>query len=105
MSLEVDSLSRFKDTEALVKDNVETFGLWVRPDFLKPGNLKEEEIITISVDQKFAGRPDTISQEYYNTPYLEWVVIMFNKPLNTVGWPEAGSVIRIPVREQVIRGI
>jgi len=102
--IRIDALSRFTKTEMVVKDGIDTFGLWTRPEFLKKENLQEKDIITLSIDQKFAGRPDLIADVYYKTPLLEWIVIMFNRPLNTMGWPKAGTVIQIPSPIAVSRG-
>ena len=103
MGLRIDSLSRFTNTESIIKDTINTFGLWQRPFFLDECNLNEDDITTISIDQNFAGRPDRIADEYYQTPLLDWIVVMFNRPLNTIGWPQAGTVIKIPAAIVVLR--
>lgn len=105
MGLRIDTLSRFLQTESVIKDDKATFGLWVRPDFLKRSDLQEEEILTINIDQNRAGRPDQIANEFYGTALLEWVVIMFNRPLDPTNWPKAGDVIQIPTNNAVKRGL
>ena len=101
--IRIDSLSRFRETETIHKDSVDTFGLWVRPAFLDERNLNEEDIIKVNIDQSRAGRPDLIANEFYETSLLEWIVVMFNRPLNTLGWPRAGTIIKIPSRTAVLR--
>lgn len=102
MSIELSTFSRFFQTEPIVKDDIETFGLWKRPDFLKLEELGEDDLITIIIDSNLAGRPDQISLMQYGTPFLEWVVIMFNRPQNPLGWPRLGSIIKIP-RKSLVR--
>ena len=97
----VATTSRFVDTELIEVDGLAVYGLWVRPDVINRDNLNEEDIITLSIDGSLAGRPDLIAQEQYGTPYLEWVVIMFNNPQNPLGWPKTGSVIQIPSKSAV----
>jgi hypothetical protein len=98
-----DSTSRFAETEVIMVNNVTTYGLWVRPDVVNPDDLNQEDIVTYAVDQATAGRPDLISNQQYGTPFLEWVIVMFNRPLNTLGWPKAGTVIKFPSKQAVRR--
>ncbi|KKK98733.1 hypothetical protein LCGC14_2639780, partial [marine sediment metagenome] len=97
MAFDIPSTSRFTQTPVIIKDNKETFGRWVRPNFLKEELLDENEIITLSIDSDLAGRPDVIADRQYGSPFLDWVVVMFNKPVNTVGFPKIGSVIKLPI--------
>ena len=103
MTISVDSLSRFKDTEAVSKDNSISFGLWKRPAFTNLDDLAEEDITTFQVTQFRAGRPDLIANDLYGTPSLEWVITMANRPLNPLGFPRAGSIIRVPKKDTVFR--
>jgi len=103
MSIELDSFSRFTDTQPIIRSNKETFGLWSRPEELLPENLDDNEIITIAIDQRLAGRPDIIALEQYRSQYLEWIIIMFNRPLSILGWPRAGTTIQIPTERAVRR--
>lgn len=103
MPILTSEFSRFKDTEPVIKDGKETFGLWNRPPELERKNLNDEQITTIKIDQINQGRPDLISQEYYGTPSLFWVITMFNRPLNTLGWPQAGETIQFPNKDSVMR--
>lgn len=105
MPIDTDSLSRFKFSESVIINGKETFGLWKRPDFMKIENVPDTEVSYFAVDQSTAGRPDLISQQFYRTPYLEWVVIMFNKPLNPIGWPKSGTVIQLPSSKIVFSGL
>ena len=103
MAISLDSTSRFRETEPVIKDRRETFGLWNRPEQLIEENLNEEEMIRLVIDQRTAGRPDIISQEQYGTPFYDWIIIMFNRPQNTMGFPRAGTVIKIPTSAVVRR--
>lgn len=103
MSIQTNSLSRFNETEPIVRDGVSTFGLWIRPDVINIKDINEQDLVTIKVDQRHAGRPDVIANEQYGTSFLEWVVVMFNRPLNPLGWPQAGTIIKIPNRQVVSR--
>jgi hypothetical protein len=102
MAIDVTSISRFSQTEAVIINGIETFGRWKRPDFINPDLLDEDQIRTFGVDNEFAGRPDLIATDFYGSPLLEWVVIMFNNPQNPIGWPVSGSVIRLPERSLVL---
>lgn len=98
-----DDFSRFKKTEQITRLNVKTYGRWARPDFVDQSKLEKKDIFSLSINQTFAGRPDLIALEFYGVPQLEWVVTMFNNPLNPLGFPVAGSVIKLPSKEAVMR--
>ena len=102
MSLDLDSTSRFRQTQPINKDGKVTFGLWVRPDALKKENMTQDQIRKFNVTQETAGRPDLISYKAYGTPYLDWVIIMHNRPINTLNWPKAGTQIEVPVKSVVL---
>lgn len=102
MAIEVTSISRFFQTEAILINGIETFGRWTRPDFVNPDLLDENQITTFGVENDFAGRPDLIANDFYGSPLLEWVVIMFNNPIDPIGWPRSGTVIQLPDRELVL---
>jgi len=104
MPIQKTSSSRFRETEPIIRNGKETYGLWVRPAVVNPDNLEDSDIMTLQATQTNAGRPDLIATEYYGTPQLEWVVVMFNKPLNPLGWPQAGVIYKIP-RPQVVRAL
>ena len=102
MSTNLNSFSRFRDTEPILVQNNTTFGLWVRPNFLQPGFLGQSDIINIKVDQSRAGRPDLISLDLYGTDEFDWIIIMFNRPL-TLNWPQVGIIIQAPTKDAVTR--
>ena len=102
MAISLDSTSRFKQTEPVNKDGKETFGLWVRPEALKKENLNKEQIKILAITQANAGRPDLIAYDEYGSQYLDWIIIMFNRPLNTLNWPQAGLRIEIPIRSVIL---
>lgn len=97
-----DPQSRFGLTTPIVFDGVETFGLTVQFPFLDPNNLKPTEIVSLQVTPELAGKPWAISQQLYNSPVLDWVIVLFNKPLNPVSWPATGTVIKAPVVSVVL---
>lgn len=105
MSIDVTSTSRFRLTEPIVIDGRETFGLWTRPEGLKRENLNQDDIKTIRITQATAGRPDLIAFQEYGTPLLEWIIIMFNRPRNTLNWPPVGAQIDIPRRGVVLGNV
>lgn len=103
MSLDVGFYSRFKNTESLIFDGVETFGVWNQPNFM--ANVDDRFVINFPVSSEFEGRPDLISLRFYGTTLLDWVVIGFNAPRDVFNWPRAGVTIRIPSRNVVMPGI
>jgi hypothetical protein len=105
MPIDVQDFSRFSDTPVVTKDGVETFGLWARPDWMVKENLDDTQIVKLSINSNYAGRPDRIAQDFYGTVLLEWVVVMFNRPQNTLGWPFLGSVIDLPIASIVNRSL
>jgi hypothetical protein len=102
MPIELSSFSRFQGSQPIVRNGKETFGLWVRSQAVNPAQLDQNKIQTIKIDQRLAGRPDIIANDLYGSPLLEWVVIMFNRPQNPLGWPPAGIIIRMPTRDVVL---
>lgn len=105
MALQLDALSRFTRTENVQKDGAATLGLWVRPRFLLDGEVEDEDVIRVPIDQEYNGRPDLIAERYYDDPMLEWVVIMFNRPSDPLNWPKSGTVIKIPRKDIVFSSI
>ena len=96
----VASTSRFVDTDFITPRE---YGLWQVPNFLQPGFLADKEILALKIDSSMAGRPDLIANKYYQSVSLDWIVIMFNKPLNPLGWPTIGTIIKIPTSAAVQR--
>ena len=99
MSFDLPHWSRYKDTEKIVWNDSETFGLYSKQEKLI--NIKIEDLINVKITAGFAGRPDLISQEYYNTPYYAWVIVLHNAPLNPIGWPRQGDLISVPLSTAV----
>ena len=98
----ISSFSRFVDTEQIIVSGKETFGLWHVPNFINRDFLSDSQVGSLNIKADLAGRPDLISNKLYGTPYLFWVIIMFNKPQNPLNWPQSGSVIRFPVKSIVL---
>lgn len=105
MSLSIDPQSRFGLSESIYNKGQETFGIMKKHFFLDINNLKEEDVLSIQITHDLVGKPWAIADKYYNSPVLDWVVVMFNKPLNPVNWPAAGAVIKIPSRDIVLSNI
>lgn len=97
-----DPQSRFGLSTPIIFDGVETFGLMTKFPFLDPNNLKPTDIITMAITPDLAGKPWAIAQKLYNSPVLDWVIVLFNKPLNPVGWPAIGTVISAPTISVVL---
>lgn len=96
MPIKLSKSSRFRTTEPIIKDGKETFGRWSRPAFMDAELIGENRTIKFHVTQKYAGKAWMIANDVYGSPFLEWVVIMFNRPKNPLNWPRAGSVITLP---------
>jgi len=101
MAIEIRPFSRFSGTQIVTKDGHVTFGLWTRPSFVDESLLDDDDVLEIAIDQDLAGRPDLIAQQQYGTPLLAWVVVMFNRPQNPLGWPLTGTTIRLPAASLV----
>jgi hypothetical protein len=101
----MDTFSRFKNTPISIINGTRTYGRWVRPDFMNRSVLEDNQIQKIVINQSNAGRPDVIAYDLYGSDRLDWVIVMFNRPLNTLGWPIAGTVIEAPTRETVYRNL
>ena len=93
--------SRYRNTDMIIVDNVETVGTWNQPTYLeqRPG---EEFIFKYSINSAVEGRPDLIATELYGTPFLDWVLIAFNSPAEVLNWPTAGTTIEYPDQELVL---
>lgn len=85
----------------IIVDEVETFGKWVEYPFLKE-RPREEYIGVYQVTTGYQGRPDLISNIIYGTPYLDWVLIAFNKARRTLNWPRTGDLIEYPIESIVL---
>jgi len=101
MPIEVSSTSRFRNTEPIVADGVDTFGMLNRFSFLDVDSLNETDIIEFVVDGSSAGRPDLISTRVYGIPFLSWVVILASNPENPLNWPLTHTVLKLPSKSVV----
>jgi len=88
--------SRFRHTQRIIYDNKNTFGLWEAPAIFD--KLSVNDIVEYVVESGYEGRPDLIAQKFYGSPNYYWILVMFNKPIDTIGWPPKKSVIKIPAK-------
>lgn len=89
------SYSRFRNTPLVkTKNGSETYGLMSGFDILK--NLNGDQYINWTCENGYDGRPDLIALKFYNLSYYDWIIIMANRPKNTLNWPSTGSTIKIP---------
>lgn len=102
MTIEKEPQSRFNLSTPIIFDGVETFGLLTQFPFLDPNNLQPSDIVTLTITADLAGKPWAIANQLYNSPVLDWVIVLFNKPLNPVGWPKIGTVIKAPSNSVVL---
>ena len=102
MTIEKEPQSRFNLSTPIIFNGVETFGLLTQFPFLDPNNLQPADIVTLTITPDLAGKPWAIANQLYNSPVLDWVIVLFNKPLNPVGWPKNGTVIKAPSNSVVL---
>jgi hypothetical protein len=100
MSYDLTPWSRFKETARIVYNNNPTFGLWSRPQVFD--NINESNVTKYQVESGESGRPDLIALKFYGSDVYDWIIIMYNQPLNPIGWPKQGDVISIPVRSAIV---
>lgn len=80
------------------------YGMMKRFDFLDKDSINDNDVVSIAIDGRTAGRPDVISFRLYGTPLFKWVLILFNNVINPFdGWPQNGTVIKAPSRNAVWR--
>lgn len=94
--------SRFIKTSTTTFRNVETYDVWVRPSFLTK-TLGNDEIGVFTVEAQYEGRPDNIAYLLYGDHLLDWVIIAFNNATDVLNWPQAGSVIKYPLINVIVR--
>jgi len=58
--------------------------------------ITENNFTYYTVPNGLNGRPDLIARDYYGNSHLEWVIVLANRPKNTLNWPSIGDVIKIP---------
>lgn len=89
------SYSRFRNTDLIrTRNGAETYGLMEGFDALK--NMNGDQYDEWSTENGYDGRPDLISLKFYNLSFYDWVIVMGNRPKNTINWPKSGEVIKIP---------
>jgi hypothetical protein len=82
---------------------VEAYDQWVPPEFFD--TVTDDQISTYLVHKEVEGRPDLIAGIVYGTYMLDWVLIAFNKPTETLNWPRAGTVIKYPSQNVVLANL
>ena len=105
MAIEVDAQSRFNRQSVIMKGEIVTFGRWLRPDWMRRENINEDDILTFKITSLRAGRPDLLASDLYNRPFLDWIIVMWNSPRDTLGWPKIGEVIEAPSGAVVLPNI
>lgn len=99
MPYDLSSYSKFKETTRILFDGKYSFGMW--NDVFS--NIDPTDIMQYHVsDRNYAGRPDLIADDVYDNHLLSWVIIMYNKPINTMNWPPHGSTIQIPTAKALV---
>lgn len=102
MSVSKEPQSRFKLSQPISIDGIDTYGLLKKFPFLDANSLDETDIVTIAVTPTLAGKPWAIADRLYGSPVLDWVIILFNRPINPMNWPENGSIIKAPAQKVVL---
>lgn len=87
--------SRYRRTQVGIYEGAETVGVWNQPNFLKQ-RPSEDQIFRYYVSSAFEGRPDLIADSVFGSPFLDWVLIAFNAPVEVLNWPPAGTTIEYP---------
>ncbi|MEM3000617.1 MAG: hypothetical protein QXU32_00675 [Nitrososphaerales archaeon] len=105
MPIAKEPYSRFNLSEPILFNGEATFGMIKRYPFLDPANLSDNQIISVQVTPELAGKPWMIADKLYNSPILDWVIVLFNKPINPVNWPHAGTIIKAPTESVVLPNV
>jgi len=101
MPIETFPRSRLQFASSVIVNGVETFGRWAQPSFLADDfdpALTDSFLVTNDTN----GRPDRIAGKVYGDPFLDWVIIGFNKPREVLNWPRSGQIIRYPIASAVL---
>ena len=88
---------KFKNNQSIVFKSRITHGIWNQT------LINQLDYTHWTVESGFQGRPDLISNHFYNISAYDWIIIMVNKPLNPIGWPHMHNIIKIPDYNQIIR--
>jgi len=99
MPIEPPTGSRFVESEPIIENGQETWGLWKTPTFMQ--NLKDEDYIRYSVTNQMAGRPDKISDDIYGTTIYDWTLLAVNHVSDPLDWPKTGEVI-LAIRRELL---
>jgi hypothetical protein len=94
----MEEASRFKDTPNIIFNGEVTKSSWRKLTILKT-DPQPTDYFPYVVTTVTEGRPDLISNEVYNTPMLDWVIIAYNKANEVFNWPQTSQVIKIPREE------
>ena len=73
-------------------------GWWERDISLLEKNTSD---ITLTISKRYANRPDLISYDYYGTPKLFWIILMYNSIVDAKEELKEGSEIQIPSKARV----
>jgi len=90
MAVDIPLNSRYRTTDVVRFNNVETLGPW--PGF---SWLKSTPWLTIIVDSSFAGRLDLLSYKYYGTVDYWWAIMYYNN-ITDINWPKGGDTVKLP---------
>ena len=94
----MEDSSRFKDTPDIIFNGVVTKSSWKKLSILK-NEPNPNDYYPFTVTTVLEGRPDLISSEMYQTPFLDWVIISYNRANEVFNLPLTGQVIKIPRSE------
>lgn len=83
----------------LTRSGKTTYGRIEGFDNLK--NPPASQLMSFTVPNYMEGRPDIISNMFYQTVQLEWVIVLANHPKNPLNWPKTGDTIVIPRKSYV----
>ena len=101
MAINLSPRSRFRFSQPIIVNGVETYGKWTPPPFMVDG-VDPSKVQSFLVTNGVEGRPDLIANTVYGDPRLDWVIIAFNNPLDVLNWPKVGQLIRYPLASVVL---
>jgi len=79
------------------------------PGFLDIKNLRE--VLSADDDQyyqipiEYQYRPDLISQKFYGSTRLHWIITFINDISNSPSDYSTGKILRIPIKERVYQAL
>jgi hypothetical protein len=89
--------SRFTKTDKVLFDNSETYGRWTSP--ITDAMMNTTNVYVVNA--QYEGRPDLIANDLYGDPSLDWVLIAVNNATESLNWPSAGNVIKVPSKSLI----